>query len=314
MTIPIIFDTDPGIDDAAALSILLTNSDFDVRLVTTVAGNVSVDKTTLNALKLTHYFNRQDVKVARGAEKPLVKPFKDAAAIHGESGMPGYDFGTLSTQTIADEAVAAMHQTIQASHESITLVAVGAFTNIAMLIQRFPDDLQKIEQLVIMGGSLSGGNLTSVAEFNVFTDPDAAKIVFESGLSITMLGLDVTEKAVLTTDSLATLAQINETGRMLSALFDHYADHTGTGKPMHDVNTLYYLLHPEKYQMRDIWIDVVTSGSAIGATVGDILQSTHDTTNTHVALDIDGPAFNAWFLLMVAQIDDVNINAGKLEK
>ncbi|GMA69593.1 hypothetical protein GCM10025879_08390 [Leuconostoc litchii] len=165
-----------------------------------------------------------------------------------------------------------------------------------------------------MGGSLSGGNLTSVAEFNVFTDPDAAKIVFESELDITMIGLDVTEKALLTSQSMSELLQLNETGKMLMALFNHYHDGSkDRGKPMHDVNTLYYLLHPEKYELEDLWIDIVTDGPAIGATVADILHSTHSTTNTHVAKDIDVPSFNAWYLLQIARISDANINAGRLE-
>ena len=314
MTIPLIFDTDPGNDDAAAIAILLTNDDFEVRLITSVAGNVSVDKTTNNVLKLTHYFNRPDVKVARGAEKPLVKPFKDASNIHGKSGMPGYEFGELSTRTISKKAVDAIHETLNSYDDQTTLVAVGAFTNIANLIQKYPQDLQKIERLIVMGGSLTGGNLTSVAEFNVFTDPDAAKIVFESDLDITMIGLDVTEKALLTKKSMSELLQMNETGKMLMGLFGHYQDGSNAGgKPMHDVNTLYYLLHPEKYKLEDLWVDVVTDGPAIGATVADILHSTHSQTNVHVAKDIDGPAFNAWYLLQIFGISDGNINAGRLE-
>lgn len=310
---PIIFDTDPGIDDAAAISILLTNPAFDVKLMTSVAGNVTVDKTTTNILKLAHFFNRQDIKVARGAEKPLVKKFEDASHIHGESGMPGYDFGEVQTTILDLSAVDAMVEVLQSSPEKVTVVAVGAFTNIANLITQHPEVLSKIERLVVMGGSLSGGNMTSVAEFNVFTDPDAAKIVFNSGLDITMIGLDVTLKALISGDTVAKLQGANETGRMLTAMMAFYGDNEETGKPMHDVNTLYYLLHPESYQLVDYWVDVVTDGPAIGGTVADIRHAYHDKHNVHVALGVDRPAFEQWFIAAIGQISDEQINMGKVE-
>lgn len=313
-SIPVILDTDPGIDDAAAISVLLTDPRFDVRLITTVAGNVSVAKTTKNVLKLTHFFQRADVAVARGAEKPLIKPYQDAANIHGASGMAGYDFAEPTTQISQKPAVEAMRDTLLASQEKLTVVAVGAYTNLAMLLQHYPEVQAKIDRVVVMGGSLSGGNMTSVAEFNVFTDPDAAKIVFESGLDITMIGLDVTLKALLTAESMVALSQMNLTGEMLTGLFRAYGDGSmQAGKPMHDVNTLFYLLSPEKYTIKDYWVDVVTTGPAIGATVADIHAKTHQQTNIHVATAIDAAAFNAWFLLEIAKIQDAAIAPGKLE-
>lgn len=312
--IPVIFDTDPGIDDAAALTVLLTDPHFDVKLITSVAGNVSVDKTTKNVLKLTHFFHRPDVAVARGAEKPLVKAYQDAANIHGASGMAGYVFSEPTTHTIQQSAVEAMRATLMTSVEKITLVAVGAYTNIATLLQSYPEVQDKIARVVVMGGSLSGGNMTSVAEFNVFTDPDAAKIVFESGLDVTMIGLDVTLKALLTQASMKTLSRMNATGEMLTGLFNAYGDGSmQAGKPMHDVNTLFYLLSPDKYTIKDYWVDVVTTGPAIGATVADIHAKTHQQTNIHVATEIDVAAFNAWYLLEIEKIKDVAVTAGKLE-
>ena len=312
--IPIIFDTDPGIDDAAALTILLTNPAFDVRLITSVAGNVSVDKTTLNVLKLTHFFKREDVAVARGAEKPLVREYHDAANIHGESGMPGYVFQTPTTEAMPIDAVEAMFNALVTSPEKVTLVAVGAFTNLAKLLTIHPEAMTNIARVIVMGGSLSGGNMTSAAEFNVFTDPDAAKIVFESGLDITMIGLDVTLKALLKSETMTTLSNMNHTGQMLLQLFSYNGDGSmQAGKPMHDVNTLFYLLAPEKFTLQDYWVDVVTDGPAIGATVADIHARTHQTTNIHVAMAVDVAAFNAWYLLEINKINDGMVNAGKLE-
>lgn len=310
MTLPVIFDTDPGIDDAAAIAVLLTNPAFDVRLMTSVAGNVNVDKTTLNIQKLVHFFKRDDVKIARGAEKPLRKPFEDASHIHGESGMPGYDFGDFLLPEVLDDAPAQMAKVLNESAEPITIIAVGAFTNLAHLIQRFPESLAKIDRVVVMGGSLSGGNMTSVAEFNVFTDPDAAEVLFKSGLDITMIGLDVTLKALLTPDIVTTLAESNATGKMLTDMMAFYADvRADGGKPMHDVNTLFYLLAPEKYVLRDFWVDVVTDGPALGATVADVRGAYHDTTNVNVALDIDRAAFETWFVGEISGIADADVRA-----
>ena len=219
MTIKIIMDTDPGIDDAAALAMALNNPEIDLRLITAVEGNVTVDKTTANALKIVHFF-KKDVPVAAGAAQPLIKPFEDAARIHGESGMPGYDFGDDYGQPIAKPAVEALHDAIMAEDE-ITLVPTGSYTNIALLLAEYPEVKSHIKQIVAMGGSISGGNMTSVAEFNVFTDPDAASIMYQSGIPIVTVGLDVTLKALLTPATQAKLLSLGETGKMLHGLITH---------------------------------------------------------------------------------------------
>lgn len=175
MTTKIIMDTDPGIDDAAALTMAINDPSLDLKLVTTVAGNVTADKTTANALKIIHFFGK-DIPVAAGAKQPLIKPFEDAARIHGESGMPGYDFGDDYGKPLDKTAVEALHDAIMAEDEVI-LVPTGSYTNIALLFSEYPEVKSHIKQIVAMGGSFSGGNMTSVAEFNVFTDPDAAKIM-----------------------------------------------------------------------------------------------------------------------------------------
>ena len=302
--IPIILDMDPGIDDAVALSIALTNPNFDIKLLTSVAGNVSVDKTTANLLKLTTFFNRQEVPVAKGASKPLKKAFVDASYIHGASGMPGYDFETPKNQAIAQDAVSAMAETLLAATEPITVVATGSYTNIAQLIQRYPEALPHIKRFVLMGGSLSGGNVSSVAEFNVFTDPDAADIVFKSGIDIVMIGLDVTLKALLSLKTIDAVAKLGESGKMLHQLMPAYGDTEADGKPMHDVNTICYLLAPEFYTLTDYWVDVITQGPAAGATVADTQNRwSQGRKNVHVATDIDAAAFEKWF---VAQIPNMN--------
>lgn len=291
----IIIDCDPGIDDAVALAVGLTAPEFDVKLITTMAGNVTVDKTTKNALKLVQFFQK-DVPVAQGASEPLIKPFEDAARVHGESGMEGYDFGKLVRKPLEKSAVAALYDTIM-QEDSVTLVATGAYTNVALLLAQHPEVKAHIDQIVAMGGSLSGGNMTSVAEFNVFTDPDAAKMLYHSGIPVVMVGLDVTLKALATPQTQAKLATLNEAGKMLSSLMAHYADGDDVnGRPIHDLNTLFYLTHPEAFVTKDYWIDVQTSGPAIGATVADVRHAYHATTNAKVCVDVDAAAFNAWLL------------------
>lgn len=187
----IILDTDPGIDDAVMISTALTDPQLDVALITTVAGNVTVDKTTKNALKLVDFFNK-DVPVAAGAADPLIKKFEDAARIHGESGMAGYDFPEPTSKPLTLHAVQALHETLKNSAEPITLITTGAYTNIALLLREYPEIKPKIKQIIAMGGSLGRGNMTSAAEFNVFTDPHAAQIMYSSQIPLVMVGLDVT--------------------------------------------------------------------------------------------------------------------------
>lgn len=300
----ILLDTDPGIDDAAAIAIALTDDQFDVKLLTTVAGNVSADKTSANALKLVEFFGMQNkVQVAAGAGQPLLKPFEDASHVHGESGMPGWDFPALKTKPLAKHAVVAMRDTLMSSNEPLTLVLTGAYTNAALLFRTYPEVKTKISRIVVMGGSLGYGNMTSAAEFNVYTDPHAAKVVFESGLPIVMIGLDVTMKALLTNKNIERLSTLNETGKMLQSLISYYKDAGEAGKPMHDVNTLFYLARPEAFKLTDYWVDVVTDGYAAGETVADVRRVSHNgATNVSVATDIDAAAFNEWFMAEIAKI------------
>ncbi|GAK30946.1 possible pyrimidine nucleoside phosphorylase [Weissella oryzae SG25] len=299
----IILDMDPGIDDAAAIAVAVNNPDLDVKLITTVAGNVSVDKTTNNTLKLLEFFGK-DIPVAAGAKAPLKKQFEDASYIHGASGMPGYDFPPVTTKPIEQDAVEAIHTVLQAADEAVTLIATGSYTNIAQFIQKYPEDFAKIEQLIMMGGTVSAGNTSSVSEFNVFTDPDAAKIVFESSLPKVMIGLDVTLKALITPATLDTIAKMGRSGAMLKAIIGEYSDQAAGGKPMHDVNTILYALNPAAIKTEAGNIDVVVDGPAIGATVWDFQNRWHDenTSNVAIGLDIDAEFFNKWFIEQVGNM------------
>lgn len=296
----IILDTDPGIDDAVMISTALNEPNLDVALITTVAGNVTVDKTTKNALTLVDFFNK-NVPVASGASEPLLKKFEDAARIHGESGMAGYDFPAPTSRPLAKSAVQALRDTIMASEEPITLIPTGAYTNIALLLREYPEVKPKIKEIIAMGGTLGRGNMTSAAEFNVFTDPHAAAIVYNSGIPLVMVGLDVTLTGRITDETTAKVAKLGRAGKMLSAILGHDFDHDETGTAVHDLQTIFYLLHPEAFQTKDLWVDVVLSGPAIGETVADIRGAYHNgKTNAKVCVDIDTKAFNEWFLTEVS--------------
>ncbi len=298
---PIILDTDPGIDDAVAIAAALFAPQLDLKLLTTVAGNVSVEKTTRNALQLMHFW-RKDIPVAQGAATPLLRKLRDAAYVHGESGMEGYAFVEHQRQPLDKPAFQAIYECLLQSTEAITLVAIGPLTNIALLLTQYPDCKAKIKRLVIMGGSAGRGNFTPNAEFNIAIDPEAAARVFESGLEIVMCGLDVTNQALLSPKYLATLSELNQTGKMLHALFSHYRSGSmATGLRMHDLCAIAWLVKPELFRTQPCFVAVETRGEfTAGTTVVDIEGRYQREPNAQVALDLDVEGFQAWVAEVLA--------------
>ncbi|SCS51089.1 ribonucleoside hydrolase RihC [Staphylococcus caeli] len=292
---PIIIDTDPGIDDAAAISIALYHPNFDLRMITTVNGNVGIEKTTANALKLKRFFN-SDVPVHRGAAQPLVDAIRDASAVHGESGMDGYPFPDVKTSDLAStHAVEAMRKALETSDEPITLVPIGPLTNIALLLSTYPEVKDYIKEIVLMGGSASRGNVTPLAEFNIYCDPEAAQIVFNSGLPITMVGLDVARSSTLSHDSIDALQSLNKTGDMLHQIFKHYkGDDFEKGINVYDAYTIIYLLHPEKFNVQEADVQIETTGTLTkGATVTDFNTRYPNCT---VVMSVDPNEFKTMFI------------------
>ncbi|MGK9172534.1 ribonucleoside hydrolase RihC [Yokenella regensburgei] len=295
MRLPIILDTDPGIDDAAAIAAALFAPELDLRLITTVAGNVSLEKTTRNALQLLHFWNAS-VPVAQGAATPLLRPLRDAATVHGESGMEGYAFVEHQRQPLAKPAFEAIRDQLMASPEPVTLVAIGPLTNIALLLTHYPECQFNICRLVMMGGSAGRGNFTPNAEFNIAIDPEAAARVFNSGIEIVMCGLDVTNHATLTPEYLASLPALNETGKMLHAVFSHYRSGSmATGLRMHDLCAIAWLARPSLFTLKPCFVAVETQGTwTAGTTVVDIEGKLGKPANAQVALGIDVEAFREW--------------------
>lgn len=295
---PIIIDTDPGIDDAAALCIALRHPELDVKLLSTVAANVTVDKTTVNALKLTQFLD-VDVPVARGCDAPLLKTLEPCGHIHGESGMDGYEFPPLTRKPLEKHAVEVMRDMIMESPEKVTLVPIGTHTNIAILLRMYPEVKENIEEIVTMGGGIAGGNTTSAAEFNIYNDPHAAAMVFSSGVPITMLGLNVTNRAVVHLEGSLKIKESGPVGEMLYGLFSFYRGGTlETGLRIHDACAICYLVHPEYFRAEKRFIEIATEGPAAGATVmrADLIKKDEREPKTNVCMDIDSEKFEAWFV------------------
>lgn len=294
----LIIDTDPGIDDAIAIAIALFSEKLDVKLITTVAGNVSLDLVTENTLKLLTFFCK-DIPVAKGTAEPLIQKFDDAKNVHGASGMDGYDFGEPNRSNLLEEhAVNAMRRTILESETPVTIAAIGPLTNIALLLKMYPEVKKNIDEIVFMGGSLTRGNKTVMGEFNIATDPEAAKIVFESGVNLVMAGLDVGLKALVYPQDSEKIKTFGKTGDMMYCLFQKYRGGSfKTGLKMYDSCAIAYLLCPEMYDLQDTFIDVETqSPLTLGCTIVDLKGYMHRSPNAKVCVDINAEIFKKWFM------------------
>lgn len=300
---PIIIDTDPGIDDALAIAIALFSDELDVRLITTVAGNVSLDHVTTNALRLLRFFNK-DVPVAKGAACPLLTEFVDASNVHGKTGMEGYDFPEPKEELLLQEhAVNAMRRVILESPEPITLVPIAPLTNLALLFALYPEVKKNIREIVMMGGSASRGNKGVMSEFNIGTDPEAAQMVFQSGVPIVMAGLDVGLKALVYPEDSEEIRQMGRVGDMAYQLFKRYRGGSfQTGLKMYDSCAVAYLLCPELFEMAETYVGVELHGSmTAGCTVVDLKGYLHREPNARVCVDIDGEKFREWFKRAMAK-------------
>ncbi|WP_057769331.1 nucleoside hydrolase [Lactobacillus selangorensis] len=298
----ILLDIDPGIAGNAALSIAINDPGVKLKLVTTEADGPKITPTTRHVLNIMQLYHVR-IPVAQGAVRPLHKPFEPDERIHGEFGLDDYIFPEYRVAPLSEPAVAAAYQTLQHSKQPLTIVALGAYTNIAQLLTSHPDIKPKIKRIIAFGGSLHGGNMTSAAEFNVYSDPTAAQILYHAGVSIVMVGLDVSRQALLTTETMQKLGTLGPIGQMFQDLFTSYYNMNLNGIPVFDINALAYLCHPEFYQTRSYWIDVQTNGPAAGTTVADIRDAYHQgQVNAAVCETVDAAAFNQWFLSEITQM------------
>ncbi|MEG1896025.1 MAG: nucleoside hydrolase [Oscillospiraceae bacterium] len=296
---PIILDVDTGIDDAVALVLALQSSELDVRGITVVAGNQTLEKTLYNTLSVVEFLGRKDIPVAKGADRPLVKPPIIADEAHGESGL---GTAVLPCPTIKQDkldAVSFLRKSLEESEEKITLVPVGPLTNIALLLMSYPHIKEKIEKIVIMGGGAYEGNCTAMSEFNILVDPEAAQVVFEAGVPIVMCGLDVTMKSYTTKEDIQRIKDMGTiAGKFCAEAFGVYYNRyiTNTTLPgcaVHDAVAVTYLLHPEWIKTEKATVKVDIDGKeTYGATVCDF-RPWRDLTkdNALVCMDIEREKF-----------------------
>lgn len=300
---PVIIDTDPGIDDAVAIAIALFAEELDVRLITTVGGNVGIEHTTDNALKLVSFFNKH-VPVARGAAEPLVRELVDASNVHGASGMEGWEFGDPDhTLLLKKNAVDAMRDALLSSEELVTIVALAPLTNVALTLKAYPEVKSHIERIVLMGGTAGRGNKGVLSEFNVATDPEAAAVVFSSGVPITMAGLDVGWAAMLRPEDSEKIRDESPAGEMFYALFSHYRGGSlRTGLKMYDAHAMAVLLCPEMYELVDTYVGVELAGSmTAGCTLVDLRGYLGKPANATVCVGIDADRFRGWMVERLAR-------------
>jgi purine nucleosidase len=270
----IIIDTDPGQDDALALMLAFARADaLDVRLVTTVAGNVEVEKTTLNALRIRDLAGRPDVPVHQGAACPLVVPLETAAFVCGEDGLAGAGLPPPASHPAPGHAVDAIIAEVRrAEPGTITLCALGPLTNIALALRLAPDIAPRLAGIVMMGGAMGLGNITPAAEFNVWVDPHAASIVLEAGVPVTLFGLNVTLQAIASDDQMRRLeGMASATGLCVHGMLARpRPGGLGThAHPMHDPCVIAWLLWPELFDGRPCRVDVEREGSLRGRTTID---------------------------------------------
>ncbi|WP_179855149.1 nucleoside hydrolase [Paractinoplanes atraurantiacus] len=305
MDIPVIVDCDPGHDDALAL--LLAAGDPRLRLlgVTTVAGNQTLDKTTRNALRILALAGVTGVPVAAGCDRPLVGDLVVADDIHGSSGLDGPDLDGPTAEIEPVHAVELMRRLIAESGESVTLIATGPLTNVALLLRRHPEVVPGVRRIVFMGGSTERGNTTPYGEFNVVTDPEAADIVLRSGLEITMIGLNVTHQALATDEVIAEFRGMGtRVGAVCAELMTFFAstyrgvfgfDHP----PAHDPIAVAAVADPSILRTVAVPVAVELTGKHTrGATVVDLHDRSGRTPNAEVAVGLDVDAF--WRMLMAA--------------
>jgi pyrimidine-specific ribonucleoside hydrolase len=283
---PIVIDCDPGHDDAIAILLALASPEVELRGVISVAGNQTVDKTTRNALKVLELAGRSDIPVARGADAPLRRPLRTAAHVHGESGLDGPDLPEPSATTYEGDPAEWLEP-------GVVLVPTGPLTNVARFVERGV----AIERIVWMGGAIAEGNITPAAEFNAFVDPEAAAAVFGSGIDLTMVGLDVTHKALFTRAHADRLRGTGRAGRVVAELSDffqrfHEERYGFDGSPIHDAMAVAHVIDPTLLETVHCNVEIETgSRFCDGRTVVDRWLVKSGRRNAHVGVDVDAPRF-----------------------
>ncbi|MEU4493351.1 nucleoside hydrolase [Streptomyces sp. NBC_00210] len=298
MPVPIIIDCDPGHDDAIAIMLAAGDPAIDLLAITTVAGNQTVEKTTLNARRVCTVAGITGVPIAAGCARPLVQPLLVADDVHGDSGLDGPQFPEPTVDVVPEHAIDLMYRILTRHPEPVTLVPTAPLTNIALLLTRYPDSAAYIREIVLMGGSTERGNRTPAAEFNIHVDPEAADIVLRSGVPVTMCGLNVTHQALATPDVLARLEGLGtELGRICAELMMFFAATYRRlwgfeSPPLHDPVAVARVIDPAIVHCADASVAVELRGEHTrGATVVDLHRYLDRPVNARVAVALERELF-----------------------
>jgi inosine-uridine nucleoside N-ribohydrolase len=309
--VKILIDCDPGHDDMMAIMLACAHpGELELLGVTTVAGNQTGEKTWLNARKTLTLIGRTYVPAARGADRPLVREPTVAPEIHGVSGLDGANLPEPATEGLPVHAVDFILDALHASPDPVTLVPTGPLTNIALALLKDPAVASDIERIVLMGGAVFDSNVTPAAEFNIYVDPEAAKVVFGSGIPITMVGLDVTNKALFDFGDIERLAAMNgRVSRVVAPLLKFFAQANRDifgfdGAPLHDALAVAHLIRPEVIKTRKLNVEIETDGELTrGRTVADVYGITGKPANTDVALEVDNDLFKDLLVRAIEILD-----------
>jgi pyrimidine-specific ribonucleoside hydrolase len=295
VTTPIVLDCDPGHDDPIALLLALASPEVELLGVTTTYGNQTLEKTTQNALRVLELVERPDVPVASGAERPLERDLVVAFHVHGESGLDGPELPPATIAPRSEDAVAFIHELVSRQERPVTLVPTGPLTNVARYLDAHGGE--GVGRIVLMGGAIAEGNYTPAAEFNIWCDPEAARRVFESGVDVTMIGLDVTHQALLTDEHTEELRAAGRVGKLVAELMDFYAhfhremypDLDGT--PIHDPVAVAHVAVPGLVEVRDALVSVDCGWEQGRGRTNVDLRGRGDERNAKVGVAIDRDRF-----------------------
>lgn len=309
--IPIILDGDPGHDDAIAWVLAKASPSLDIRACTSVCGNQTIEKTSYNALRIMALIGL-DAPFAMGRSKPLIGDPIIAPTVHGESGLDGPALPEPKARPLTVDAVELMAQTIRSSQEPVTIIPTGPLTNIGALLLLYPELKSKIACISLMGGGIYFGNWTPAAEFNILVDPEAADLVFKSGIPIIMAGLDVTEKALVFPEDFERIRALNNpVAKIVAAWLDFfYGFHRSkgySGAPVHDAVAVAALIKPDILTFRDLYVQIETTGDFCrGLTLADHFGVCRKPTNAKVILGINREAFIDLLVEAVAYYGEVS--------
>lgn len=310
MSTRVIIDTDPGQDDALAVLLALSvDAELEVAGITTVAGNVGIPQTTVNALRICQLAGRSDLGVYSGCAQPILRPLHTAEFICGTDGLAGMELAAPRQAARAEHAVTFLIDTLRASSTSMTLCALGPLTNIALALLQAPDIKEKIDRIVIMGGARDLGNITAAAEFNFFVDPHAAAVVFQAGLPITLFPLSATYQAVATPARLKDFDAEGVVGGPIVSMLKRERPGGASlggndGHPMHDPCVIAWLLWPELFQGRDCNVAIETAeGPTVGRSTIDWWGRSGEPANAHVIETVDADTMFARIAQSVRSLD-----------